>query len=722
MVADPRRARLRLDELEGRDVPATVAPIEPAIDHASYDPTHVLVKWNDGLAHNTKYSQAADPLGNGLYRLTLNSGVSVSQAITGITAAGRIAVVQPDYLVSIDRLPDDPSMGSLWGLDNTGQNGGTANADISAPEAWNTSTGTRHTIVAIVDTGVDYKHPDLAANMWHNPRGSGDGLYGWNFINNSGNVMDDNGHGTHVAGTIGAVGNNGIGVVGVDWNTQIMALKFLDSTGTGYLSNAVKAINYAVAHGANVINASFGGGGYDAAMAIAIANAKAHGVIVVAAAGNDGTNNDTSPEYPAGYSGDNVIAVAATDRNDRLASFSNYGPNSVDIAAPGVSIYSTLPGGKYGTYSGTSMAAPHVTGAIALIWDAHPSWNYRQVVIAILHSTDDIPSLDGKIAHGRLDVAKAIAYSFDTPTKDTTGANITNAIFSGSGSTINQVRLTFSEAINPATFSTGDVKLGGPSGNAITVSGVKAVAGSGNTQFDVTFPAQSAPGTYKLTVGPDIRDTAGNQMDQDKDGRNGLPGDKFITSNVFSSTGTFASSNVGQPILDFIPVRSTLKITKDITIKDLSVQVNASHTYDGDLRITLIAPDGTKVILFNRRGGSGQGLNNTVFDDGGVNSIYRGAAPFAGSYKPEYLLSTFDGKNAKGTWQLLIEDNALLDTGRLIGWSLKIEGAQKAAGATAVTSQTPALAPAPVMAASLVSAPPVDWDGHVYVGPRRFFA
>src|SRR5262249_52749188 len=155
---------------------------------------------------------------------------------------------------------------------------------------------------------------------------------------------------------------------------------------------------------------------------------------------------------------------------------------------------------------------------------------------------------------------------------------------------------------------------------------------------------QSASGNYKLTVGPDIRDMAGNLMDQDKDGRNGLPGDKFITSYVFSSTQTFASSDVGQPILDFIPVKSKLTITKDITIKDLNVQVNASHTYDGDLRLALIAPDGTKVILLNRRGGSGNNFDDTVFDDEGANSIYRGEAPFGGSFKPEYVLSAFDGK------------------------------------------------------------------------------
>ena len=292
------------------------------------------------------------------------------EAISYLNRTSHVAVAEPDYLVQISALPNDPSFGSLWGMDNTGQNGGTSNADINAPEAWNTSTGTKHTIVAVVDTGVDYLHPDLAANMWHNPRetagngrdddGNGyrDDVYGWNFINNTPSVMDDNGHGTHVSGTIGAVGDNGIGVAGVNWNTQIMALKFLDKNGSGYLSNAVRAINYAVANGAKVINASFGGGGYDSAMATAINNAKAHGVIVVAAAGNDGTNNDSRAEYPANYGGDNVVAVAATDRTDNLASFSNYGRSTVDIAAPGVSIYSTLPNGRYGTYSGTSMAAP----------------------------------------------------------------------------------------------------------------------------------------------------------------------------------------------------------------------------------------------------------------------------------------------------------------------------------------------------------------------------
>jgi subtilisin family serine protease len=615
MVRDSRRGiRLSLDLLETREVPALVDFSQLAVDATTYDPTHILVKWRDGELHSPRFARGAEALGNGLYRLSLKPSVSVDQAISALERKSSVALVQPDYRVQISALPNDSSLGSLWGLHNTGQNGGVADADIDAPEAWNTNTGTRRTVVAVIDTGVDYRHPDLAANMWRNSdeipgngkdddrNGYKDDVYGYDFANGDSNPMDDNGHGTHVAGTIGAVGNNGIGVAGVNWNTRIMALKFLDSSGSGYLSNAVKAINFAVANGANVINASFGGGGYNSAMATAISNARSRGVIVVAAAGNDGTNNDTNAVYPANYSGDNLIAVAATDRSDRLASFSNYGRTTVDIAAPGVGIYSTLPNGRYGTYSGTSMATPHVAGAIALVWDAHPTWTYRQVIDAVLGSTDSLSSLTNRVAHGRLNVARAIADGQSPPTDPT-----------------------------PEPDST---------------------------------PTNPAPVT---------------------------------------TTQTFTSTNVGQSIRDFGRVVSTITIAKDMTIQDLNVKVNASHTYAGDVRMTLVGPDGTRVVLFNRRGGSGDNLTNTVFDDEGSESIYEGTAPFAGSFKPEYVLSTFDGKNAKGTWQLIVEDVALFDSGRLNSWSLTIKGATSASTRSA-TSQA-------ASSANLPSAPPVSRNG-----------
>ncbi|HJZ93042.1 MAG TPA: S8 family peptidase, partial [Gemmataceae bacterium] len=414
--------RLAVDPLEAREVPALANFGQLAVEHSAYDPSHVLVKWHDGNAHTSPITREAVALGSGVFRVALNPNVPVTQAVRFFRGRPGVTFVQPDYRVSVARTANDPGLDNLWGFNNTGANGGVADADIDAPEAWNTSTGTGDTVVAVIDTGIDYNHPDLAANIWTNPgeipgngidddgNGYRDDVHGYDFANNDANPMDDNGHGTHVAGTIGAVGNNGIGIAGIDWHAKLMALKFLDAAGSGYMSDAVRALNYAVASGAKVVNNSYGGGGYDPAMAAAINNARAHGVIVVAAAGNDGTNNDTSPLYPANYAGDNVVTVAATDRTDHLASFSNFGRATVDIAAPGVGIYSTLPNGKYGTYSGTSMATPHVTGALALVWDAHPNWSYRQVIDAVLNGADRLTSLTGMVATGgRLNLQNAIA-------------------------------------------------------------------------------------------------------------------------------------------------------------------------------------------------------------------------------------------------------------------------------------------------------------------------
>src|SRR5262245_58937310 len=484
---------LAVQALEARDVPALADFGQLVVDHSAFDSGHVLVKWQDGRPHHT-FGEGYQALGNGLYRVNLPATMSVDRAVAVLRGRPGVALVQPDYRVQIARTPNDPSFGSLWGLDNTGQGGGTVNADINAPQAWNTSTGTGRTVVAVIDTGVDYNHPDLAANMWRNSReipGNGidddrngfkDDVYGYDFANNDSNPMDDNGHGTHVSGTIGAVGDNGVGVAGVDWHAKIMALKFLDSSGSGYLSNAVRALNYAVANGAKVVNASFGGGGYDSAMATAINNAKSRGVIVVAAAGNDASDNDADPAYPANYAGDNVVSVAATDRYDQLAYFSNYGRSTVDIAAPGQSIFSTLPNGRYGTYSGTSMATPHVAGSLALVWDAHPDWTYRQVIEAVLNTADRIPSLSGKVVTGRLDVGAAIGSGPITTTPppptsvDGTAPTVTGISFNGSGSTISRARVTFSEAMNAGTFAVADATLTGPGGRSIPITGVTAVS------------------------------------------------------------------------------------------------------------------------------------------------------------------------------------------------------------------------------------------------------
>jgi serine protease len=693
MPRHPRRGpALAVQALEARDIPAFADFGQLVVDHSAFDSAHVLVKWKDGRAHHT-FGEGYQSLGNGLYRVNLPGTMSVERAVAILRARSGVALAQPDYRVQIARTPNDPSFGSLWGLDNTGQGGGTANADINAPEAWNTGTGTGRTVVAVIDTGVDYNHPDLAANMWRNSReipGNGidddrngfkDDVYGYDFANNDSNPMDDNGHGTHVSGTIGAAGDNGVGVAGVDWHAKIMALKFLDSSGSGYLSNAVRALNYAIASGAKVVNASFGGGGYDSAMATAINNARSRGVIVVAAAGNDGSNNDADPAYPANYAGDNVVSVAATDRYDQLAYFSNYGRTTVDIAAPGQSIFSTLPNGRYGTYSGTSMATPHVAGALALVWDAHPDWTYRQVIEALLNTADRVPSLSGKVATGRLDLGAAINYGGTTATPppatstDTTPPKVTGVTFSGTGSAISRARVTFSEAMNASTFAVADATLAGPAGRSIGIGGVTPVSA---TEFDVTFPAQSAAGTYTLAIGPSVRDLAGNLMAQ-----------RVTVSTVLSGAQTFTSTNVGKTVADFGQVISTLTINQDVTIRDLSVTVNLSHTYTGDVRMTLVGPDGTRVPLVNRRGGSADNFTGTVFDDEAGAGIWQGVGPFTGGYRPESPLSAFDGSSAKGTWTLVVEDTALFDTGRLNGWSLTVQGSAGASARQAVLPAPP---------------------------------
>lgn len=291
----------------------------------------------------------------------LPEGKDMQEAIDDYKKTAKVKYAEPNYRMSIDStIPNDPRFSELWGLHNTGQTGGAANADVDAPEAWDLLKGNSGVVVGVIDTGVDYIHGDLQANIWVNPfeapwdgidnDGNGfiDDLHGINAIMLSGDPMDDHGHGTHVSGTIGAAGNNGEGVVGVNWQVKIMGLKFLSSNGSGWTSDAVTCIEYVIDmrdKGVNikVTNNSWGGGGYSNALYDAINELRSRGILFVAAAGNAGTNNDVTPRYPASYNLDNIIAVAATDHNDGLAWFSCYGATSVDLGAPGVSILSTTP-------------------------------------------------------------------------------------------------------------------------------------------------------------------------------------------------------------------------------------------------------------------------------------------------------------------------------------------------------------------------------------------
>jgi len=358
----------------------------------------------------------------GLSSVQLPPGMTVEQALRLFNKADGILYAQPNYrLKALSKFPNDPRFDELWGMHNTGQTGGTVDADIDAPEAWDVATGSSDVIVAVIDSGVDYTHPDLAANMWVNEaelngtpgqdddgHGYIDDIYGYDFCNNDGDPMDDHWHGTHCAGIIGAVGNNAQGVAGVCWNVKIMALKFLDSDGDGWSSDAIAALDYSVIMGANLSSNSYGGSGYEQAFKDAVNAAGAAGQLFMAAAGNDNLqNNDVIPHYPSSYDSDSIIAVLSTDKIDFISSFSNYGAASVDLGAPGSSILSCNLGGGYKYGSGTSMATPHVAGAAALIWSINPTLSNTEVKDILLESVDQVlPTLC--VSDGRLNLNNAV--------------------------------------------------------------------------------------------------------------------------------------------------------------------------------------------------------------------------------------------------------------------------------------------------------------------------
>lgn len=341
------------------------------------------------------------------------SGEKIEDTLKNLEEAPGVLTAEPNYVIRLERTPNDPYYSYLWGINNTGQFSGVSGNDILAEEAWEVSTGSDDVIVAVIDTGVDYTHPDLAANMWTNSGeipdndldddGNGyiDDYYGYDFWNYDGDPYDDHGHGTHVSGTIAAVGNNGIGVVGVAWKTKIMALKFLSAGGYGSYYDAVLALDYARNKGAKITSNSWGGYGYSSSLAWAISRADSGGMLVIAASGNDAYNTDYYPHYPSSYSYNNVISVAAISYDESIAYFSNYGYYSVDVGAPGVWIYSTYPSSRYAYMSGTSMATPHVSGVAAMLWAIYPGKTHREIKDLILNGGRELSSLTNKTVSGK---------------------------------------------------------------------------------------------------------------------------------------------------------------------------------------------------------------------------------------------------------------------------------------------------------------------------------
>jgi hypothetical protein len=333
--------------------------------------------------------------------------------------------------------PNDADFAKQWSMLNTGQKDmdglvGIAGDDINVLPLWqNGIVGKKNTLVAVIDTGIQWDHPDLASNIYTNTgeiagnnkdddnNGFVDDIHGWSFVDNKNTSSDDNGHGTHCAGVIGAVGNDGKGVAGINWNVSLLPVKFLDASGGGSLESAVNAINYARLMKVSVMSNSWGGGGFSQAMFDAIKAAQDQGILFVAAAGNDGLSNDgDSPTYPAAYDLANIVAVAATDNNDGLAPFSNYGVKRVHVAAPGVNIYSTYMGSAYQTLSGTSMATPHVAGISTLLFSEHPEWSYGEIKDRLIKTSTPARALRRKVmARGRVNAYNAM-YGIIPPNPD----------------------------------------------------------------------------------------------------------------------------------------------------------------------------------------------------------------------------------------------------------------------------------------------------------------
>jgi len=578
--------------------------------------------------------------------IEIGKSLSTKQALAKLKDHPAVLYAEPDYIVKTAVTPDDTRYDELWGMHNTGQTGGTADADIDAPEAWEISTGDRDIIVGVIDSGVDHSHPDLAANMWTNPgeipndgidndnNGYIDDMHGINAINDSGDPMDDNGHGTHVAGTIGATGNNSLGVVGVNHEVSIIGCKFLSAGGSGSTSDAIQCIDYFVGlanAGVNVklTNNSWGGGGFSQALSDAIQASEDAGMLFVAASGNGGYDNDASPSYPSSYEHDSIIAVANTNHNDGMSGTSQWGLTSVDLGAPGSAILSTIPGGGYDSYSGTSMASPHVAGAAALVMSVNASLTPQEVKDILLNSGDDNAALAGKTVSGkRLNANQALIDADPTPGFKMSVSPSTQEIIAGDTATYNFNMSSIAEWTGTIALTLTDT-LGGAVLSQTSVSETDAFT------LSVPTEAETAWGSYSFTVTA----TSG-----------GLVKEKVVSLDVKpQGLNDFTYENtdsVAIPDNDANGVSSVINIADNLTIFDTSTFIDITHTWIGDLVVTLTSPQGTTATLVNRSGGS------------------------ADDIQASFPSSAFNGETTMGDWTLNVSDNVGADTGNLNNWSI----------------------------------------------------
>ncbi|MDR4949950.1 S8 family serine peptidase [Neobacillus cucumis] len=538
-----------------------------------------------------KKSKDLGSTGFKLYKIT--DGSSVDQTIAKLRKSTNVAYVQPNYKVTKYAVTD-PFYSQLWGLKNTGQNvngyNGTAGMDINAEAAWAKTTGA-NVVVGVVDEGIDFNHPDLKNNAWVNPgeiagdgidndhNGYVDDINGWDFYNHDNSVYDSNNgdeHGTHVAGTIGASANN-VGVIGVAPNVKLVSLKFMGPDG-GYDTDAIEAIQYADKMGIKILNNSWGSNTYDQALYDAIKNY--HGLFV-AAAGNDGVNTDSTPSYPAAFDLPNIISVASIDNTGNLSWFSNYGANSVDVAAPGEDIYSTAPyafandyNNDYQYMSGTSMATPHVTGSAALVLATHPSYTAANIKQALMDTSKKLSTLTGKVVSGGLiNVGSAVSYTADNdndiPGTTWTGSKVSNSLDAA----------TDTDDVYAVTLSKGEkitASLSGAAGTdfdlylydskATTVKSsdgiLKSSEKGGTSSESVTFVAPAAgtyyldtyaysgKGTYTLSV--TLGGTAGI-YDNKSDQLNYVSTKPWsVVANAYASSGSYSTINASNSSVQLV--------------------------------------------------------------------------------------------------------------------------------------------------------------------------
>jgi subtilisin family serine protease len=570
-----------------------------------YVPGQVLVKFKPGVgardvqAFQEKFGLSTirkfnvpekmqRAFGGELYQFKLRPGDTVEAAVARLSGQPGVAYAEPNYKIQLDDpqepappppsepppsepppsqpppppaevIPNDPRFPELWGLRNTGQENGQAGADVGATTAWATTTGKgpgQGPLIAVIDTGVDYNHPDLAPNIWTNPNevpgdgvdndGNGivDDVHGANIINKTGDPMDDNSHGTHVSGTIGGKGNDGAGVVGVQWDANIAGVKFLDAGGGGTYADAVDAVLYATAIGARVTSNSWGGGGFSQALYDAF---KASPALHIAAAGNNGSDADSRPSYPAGFDLDNIVSVAAHDRHDQLADFSNYGATSVDVAAPGVDVLSSVPGGGYDSYSGTSMATPHVSGVVGLMLAHEPDLTNEQIKARLINTAVKGEAYEGKtVAGGRVNAANTLETDEIPPATpadlhvDAAGASSFTLGFTAVGDDglegkANSYKVRYSDrpiVANPVPGDDSSVSWD----QATPVSGLPRPADPGSQEhLQVAITPDEQPKTYYFAL--KVFDNMGNESGMATTSGTSLPAAVALKDNFEADSG-----------------------------------------------------------------------------------------------------------------------------------------------------------------------------------------